>query len=241
MNGIFLVARRDFWAYVNTAWGWAILALALLIDGLFFNVFALTDKPRYSAEVLETFFYLTGGVALTASVFITMRLFAEERQTGTIVLLETSPLSEMQIVLGKYLSGMAFLTLFAALTLYMPAMILKNGKISAEEIAVGYLGVMLLGSAGVAIGTWASSIARNQLLAGVVGAVAVVFFVACWMLARQLDPPFGDLFSYVAFFDRQFKPFQEGRIETEGVIFFLSVTFAFLLLANRSLIARRWE
>jgi hypothetical protein len=61
------------------------------------------------------------------------------------------------------------------------------------------------------------------------------------MLARQLDPPFGDLFSYVAFFDRQFKPFQEGRIETEGVVYFLSVTFAFLLLANRSLIARRWE
>jgi ABC-2 type transport system permease protein len=241
MNGILLVAGRDFRSYVNTAWGWAILALALFIDGLFFNFYALTSTPRYSAEVLEDFFYLTGGVALTCAVFVTMRLFAEERQTGTMVLLETSPLSETQIVLGKYLSGMAFMLLFAALTLYMPAMILKNGRVSFEEIAVGYLGVMLMGSAGIAVGTWASAIARNQLLAGVVTAVIVVFFLACWKLAKVLDAPFDDLLSYVAFFDRQFKPFQEGRIHTESMVFFASVTFAFLLLAMRSLVARRWE
>ncbi len=241
MNGILLVARRDFWAYVNTVWGWAILALALFIDGLFFNFFALSSAPRYSAEVLEDFFYLTGGVALTCAVFVTMRLFAEERQTGTIVLLETSPLSEAQVVIGKYLSGMAFMILFLACTLYMPAMILKNGKISGEEIAVGYLGCALMGSAGIAIGTWASSLARNQLLAGVVSSVVVVFFLACWRLAKVLDAPFKDLISYVAFFDRQFKPFQEGRIDTEAVAFFVSLTFAFLLLANRSLLARRWE
>jgi ABC-2 type transport system permease protein len=241
MRGVLLVARRDFWAYINTVWGWAILALALLIDGLFFNVFALTATPRYSAEVLETFFYLTGGVTLVAAVFITMRLFAEERQTGTIVLLESSPLSETQVVLGKYLSGMAFLALFAVLTLYMPGMIFVNGKVSYEEIAVGYLGVLLMGSAGIAIGTWASSVARNQLVAGVVGAVVNVFFVACWMMARVLDPPFKAIISWVAFFDKQFQPFQEGRINTESIVFFASVTFAFLLLANRSLVARRWQ
>jgi ABC-2 type transport system permease protein len=241
MRGIWLVARREFRSYVNTTWGWAILALALLIDGLFFNVFALTETPQYSAEVLEMFFYLTGGVVLTASVFVTMRLFAEERQTGTIVLLETSPLSEAEIVLGKYLSGIGFIALLCALTLYMPGMILKNGKISGEEIAVGYLGVMLMGSAAVAMGTWASSIARNQLLAGVVSAVVVVFFVACWKLAKVLDAPFRDLISYLAFFEKQFKPFQGGRIDSESVVFFLSLTFGFLLLATRSLVARRWE
>ncbi|MFN7142423.1 MAG: ABC transporter permease subunit [Myxococcota bacterium] len=241
MKGILLVARRDFWAYINTVWGWAILALALLIDGLFFNVFALTNTPKYSADVLEMFVYLTGGVALTASVFITMRLFAEERQTGTIVLLDSSPLSEGQIVVGKYLSGMAFLLFFALLTTFMPALIFVNGKVSFAQIAVGYLGILLMGSAGVAIGTWASSISKNQLLAGVISAVVVVFFVACWMLARQVDAPFKDIISYVAFFDKQLQPFQDGRIDTQGIVFFLSVTFGFLLLANRSLIARRWE
>jgi ABC-2 type transport system permease protein len=136
---------------------------------------------------------------------------------------------------------MAFLTFFALLTAYMPAMIFVNGKVSVEQIAVGYLGILLMGSAGVAIGTWASALSRNQLLAGVISAVVVVFFVACWMMARVLDAPFKAVISYVAFFDKQLQPFQEGRIDTQGIVFFLTITFGFLLLANRSLIARRWE
>jgi ABC-2 type transport system permease protein len=241
MSGIWLIARRDFSAFVNTLWGWVILSLALLIDGLLFNAVALTSTARYSAEVLTDFFLITGGVALFAAVAITMRLFAEERQTGTIVLLESSPLSEVQSVLGKYLSGLMFLGLFLALTSFMPAMVMVNGKVSAEEIGVGYLGLFLLGSAGIAIGTWASAISRNQLIALVIAAAVTLFFVMCWMLSRVLDAPFKGLFAYMAFFDKHLSPFQEGRINTEGIVFFVSVSFAFLLLATRSLIARRWE
>lgn len=241
MNGILLVAQRDFRAYVNTVWGWLILTLALLLSGLLFQVFALKTTPQYSAEVLEAFFFNTGGVSLAVAVFITMRLFAEERQTGTIVLLEGSPLSEMQIVLGKYLSAMAYLAVFTLCTAYIPAMIFVNGKVSVEEIAVGYLGILLMGSAGVAIGTWASSVSKNQLLSLVISAFLTIFFVVCWFLARNVDAPFKDVISYVAFFDRHFAGFQKGRVNTEAVVYFASVTFAFLLLANRSLIARRWE
>lgn len=241
MRGIFLVAGRDFAAYINTIWGWTILGIALLIDGVFFNAWGLTNTPQYSAEVLERFFYINGGVTLIAGVFITMRLFAEERQTGTIVLLESSPLSDRQLVMGKYLSAMFFLSLFATLTMYMPAMIFVNGKVSVEEIAVGYLGVLAMGSAGISIGTWASSMARNQILAGAVGAVGVVSFIVCWLLSRVTDAPFKAVISYMAFFDKHFKPFQEGRINTEGLFFFVSITFAFLLLATQSLSARRWE
>lgn len=241
MSGIWLIARRDFSAFINTWWGCVILSLTLLIDGLLFQAVAMTATPRYSAEVLTDFFFLTGGVVLIAGVFTTMRLFAEERQTGTMVLLESSPLSETQAVLGKYLSGLMFLTLLLALTTYMPAMIFVNGKVSQEQIAVGYLGVFLMGAAGIAIGTWASAISRNQLLSLVIAAVITVFFVLCWMLSRVLDAPFKGMFAYMAFFDKQFQPFEEGRINTEGIVFFVSVSFAFLLLATRSLIARRWE
>lgn len=241
MRGIWLVARRDFWAYINTYWGWAILALALLIDGLLFNAQGLGTSPKYSADVLEQFFFLTGGVALVAGVFTTMRLFAEERQTGTIVLLESSPLSEAQTVAAKFLSGLAFLGLFLALTTYMPAMIFVNGKVSYEQIAVGYLGAFLMGGTGVAIGTWASAVARNQLFALVLSSVVTVGFVASWVLSRVLDPPFKALFAYTAFFDKHYESFQAGRVNTESVVFFASVSFAFLLLATRSLTARRWE
>jgi len=241
MRGIFLIARRDFSAYINTYWGWLILALALVIDGVMFNVFGLTKNARYSAEVLQDFFYITGGVTLAAAIFVTMRLFAEERQTGTMVILETSPLSDRQLVLGKYLSGMMFVSVFALCTLYLPGFILVNGKISTDEILVGYLGILLLGSAGVAIGTWASAVSRFQILAGVLATVVTVSFIVCWMLAQVIDPPFKAIISFIAFFDRQFQPFQQGQINSESVFFFLSITFGFLLMATQSLCARRWR
>lgn len=241
MRGILLIARRDFGAYLNTIWGWLILTIFLAADGLFFNVIGIGKTAKYSSEVLEQFFFGTGGVTLVVAVLITMRLFAEERQTGTIVLLESSPLSDRQLVLGKYLSAMAFLTLFLALTSYLPAMIFINGKVSTEEILVGYAGTWLLGSAGVAIGTWASAMSRYQVLAAVIAAAVTVFFVVCWMLAGILEPPFKGVISYLAFFDRQFEPFQGGSLNTEGVIYFLSITFGFLLMATQSLCARRWQ
>ena len=241
MNGIWLIARRDFAAYVNTFWGWGILALALMIDGILFYTFGLGKTAKYSAEVIQQFFYLTGGVTLIAAIPVTMRLFAEERQTGTIVLLETSPLSERQLVIGKYLSGMMFVVAFALLTSYLPAFVFVNGKLGVEEILVGYLGILLMGSAGVSIGTWASAISRNQIFSAVLGAVGIAGFVVCWKLGQQVDAPFKAVVSYLAFFDRQFEPFQEGRLNTESVVYFLSVSFAFLLMATQSLCARRWR
>lgn len=241
MRGILLVARRDFAAYVNTYWGWVIITVALLLDGVLFQAVGVTNTPQYSADVLKQFFYTHGGVSLAVGVVTTMRLFAEERQTGTMVLLESSPLSDRQLVIGKYLSAMMLMALFQLLTLYMPGMILVNGKIGYDQIAVGYFGVMLMASAGIAVGTWTSSISRNQILAAVLGAIVVMFFVMCFRIAKVTDPPFNTLFTQVAFYMKQFAPFEEGRINTENVVYFGSVTFGFLLLATQALTARRWE
>jgi ABC-2 type transport system permease protein len=241
MRGIYLIAKRDFAAYVNTPWGWAILAMALMVDGALFNVFGMGKEAKLSADILQQFFYLTGGILLIVAIPVTMRLFAEERQTGTMVILETSPLSERQLVLGKYLSGMMFVAAFCFCTVYLPSFIFVNGNIGWPEIGVGYLGLLLMGSAGVAIGTWASAVSRNQLFAAVLGAVAVTFFVICWMMAQKVDAPFKDIISYLAFFDQQFQPFQQGHVNTDGIVFFASVTFGFLLMATQSLCARRWR
>lgn len=184
MRGIYLVAKRDFAAYLNTFWGWGILSLALAIDGVLFNVLGMGKTAKYSADILQQFFYLTGGILLIIAVPVTMRLFAEERQTGTMVILETSPLSDRQLVLGKYLSGMLFVGMFCLCTAYLPSFIFVNGKVGWPEIGVGYLGLLLMGSAGVAIGTWASAVSRNQIFSAVLGAVGITFFVVCWMMAH---------------------------------------------------------
>ena len=85
MRTIGLLVRRELRSYFDTAWGWTILAMVLILDGLMFNAFALGTRERYSAEVLSDFFYLSSGTTMIAGVLLTMRLIAEERQTGTMV------------------------------------------------------------------------------------------------------------------------------------------------------------
>ena len=241
MRPVILLARRELATFLNTWWGWAILAMVLLIDGLLFNAFAMGSAPRFSADVLEDFFYFSSGTTMVAGVLITMRLLAEERQTGTIVLLETAPIREWQIVLGKYLGAVGFLALITALTIYMPILIQVNGKVSWGQIGAGYMGLLGLGGAAVAIGTYGSALARNQLLAAVIGGVILVLMLLGWLLGRITEAPIADVMSYSALFDRHFQPFMRGRINTESIVFFGSVIFAFLLLSTRVLQSRRLQ
>ncbi|NET51957.1 MAG: ABC transporter permease subunit, partial [Merismopedia sp. SIO2A8] len=103
--------------------GYIIGAVYLLIDGLFFNTMAMGGGEKLSASVLGTFFFYTAGLGAIASIFLSMRLIAEERQSGTMVLLASSPIKDWEIVVGKYLSALVFLAILTLGTLYMPAMI----------------------------------------------------------------------------------------------------------------------
>ena len=143
--------------------------------------------------------------------------------------------------LGKFFGAMGMLGLLVALTAYMPAMILVNGKISLAHVAVGYLGLMLLGSSVASIGVFASSLFRTQLPAGVIGGVITVAMLLGWAGSQVTDPPFTDVLAYVALYQGHFEAFKEGRLLSGGVIFYLSVTFVFLTLATTVLQSRRHE
>jgi ABC-2 type transport system permease protein len=190
---------------------------------------------------LSEFFYFSSGTTMIAGILLTMRLIAEERQTGTIVILQTAPISEWGVVLGKFLGAWSFLAIITLLTAYMPALIFVNGKLSLAQIGTGYLGLLSLGAATVAIGTFASAISKNQLLAAVLGTGMLVLMLLGWMLGQVTHPPVSEIFSYSALWDRHFQHFQDGRINTESLVFFASVTAGFLLLATRALQIRRWR
>jgi len=236
-----LIARRDLAAYFNSIWGYLVVAALLFFNGLAFNVFAIGRSPKYSTDVLEDFFYWTFGFVMTAAVLLTMRLIAEERQTGTLVLVDSSPLADWQIVGGKFLSALGFLALMIALTGYMPALIFLEGKVSYGHIVAGYTGLLLSGAAVVAIGTFSSAVSKHQLVAAVIAGVIVGVLILSWLLGRVTEAPLSDVFSYLSLYDRHFQPFQRGRINLEDVIYYLSITFAFLMLSSRWLAARRWR
>src|SRR5690349_11275223 len=127
MKNVWWILRREVASYLRSPFGYIVIAAVLMIDGLLFNAWAVGDMQRRSSEVLEIFFYCTSGTTLLASIFIAMRTLAEERQTGTLVLLMTSPIKDWQLVFGKFLSAMTLVGVMTLLTAYMPALVMLHG------------------------------------------------------------------------------------------------------------------
>ncbi len=241
MNGALLIAGRELRAYLRSPFGYIVGAAMLLIDGLLFQGYALGAGARLSADVLRDFFYFASGTTMVAAILLSMRLLAEERQTGTLVLLNTAPLHDSAIVAGKFLSAFAFVVLLTALTMYMPLLILVNGKVSAGHIAVGYLGLVLLGGASVAIGLFGLALARTQVLAAIFGAGILVTMLLLWLVGKVTDPPLNSFLAALALHNERQNAFMRGLLRLEDVVYYLAVTYFFLLAATKTLGARRWR
>ncbi len=240
MSRALLIARRELAATLSSRLGATIIAGALLVDGLYFYWFGLSER-KLSAEVLQSFFYGVSGTTMIAGLLLAMRLIAEERQLGTMTLLNTAPLRDRDIVLGKFLSALTMLALLTVLTAYMPALIFVNGKVSVGHIVVGYVGVLLLGAATIALGLLGSALARSQVMALVIGALLLVPLVLLWGLARASDPPLNAVLARLAIHHDNFRPFMQGILELDRALYYLALT-AFLLLASTKVLeARRWR
>ncbi|MCX6105772.1 MAG: ABC transporter permease [Proteobacteria bacterium] len=241
MGKCLLVAGRELRAYFSTWMGYVICAAALFIEGLLFNAYAVGNQPKVSADVLADYFYFASGMTMVAGVFLAMRLLAEEKQNGTLVLFYTSPISERQIVYGKFLSALCFSLIIQLLSLYMPGLVFMVGKVSLGHLAAGYLMLTLLGACAISISLFASAISPNQLVAGVTGALFLVTFLILWMVADVVSPPLKELFGYLAIHNRHFVPFAQGIVHTRDVIYYGSVVVFFLECSVRALEARRWQ
>lgn len=241
MRMVLLIMSRELRGLFNSHAGYVILAAHLLVTGLLFNVYAVGATPRFSQEVLRLFFHFSSGMAMVSGILLGMRMIAEERQLNTLVLLRTSPVTEREIVWGKFLSALAFLVLASALSLYMPALIFWRGKVALAQIGVGYLGLLLLGAACIAISLLASAWSRTQLIAGVVGGLMVTVLVVIWMVGLVSQSPMKELFAYLALHNLHFRPFSMGSLHLRDIVFYLAVTVFFLEAAVRSLEAWRWR
>jgi ABC-2 type transport system permease protein len=241
VSAALLIAGRELRALLRSPFGYIVAAATLLVDGLLFQGFALGGTPKLSADVLHEFFYFASGTTMVAAILLSMRLLAEERQTGTLVLLNTAPVRDSEIVLGKFLSAFVFVTLLTALTAYMPLLIFVNGKVSAGHVLVGYAGLVLLGAAATAIGLFGSALARTQVLAAILGAAILVTMLLLWLVARVTDPPINSFLVGLALHDQRQNAFMLGRLELENVVYYLLVTYFFLLASIKTLEARRWR
>jgi ABC-2 type transport system permease protein len=171
---------------------------------------------------------------------MTMRTYAEEKRSGTIELLITSPVSDAQILAGKFLGVMALYIVLLAVSFVHIALLFLYGRPEWLPILTAYLGLLLLGGSMLSVGVFASSLTKNQISAAILTfAILLMFWVIDWM-ASSTPPPFNDLVSYLSI-TSHLDDFTKGVIDTKHVIYYLSFMTFWLFLTAKAVDSERWR
>ncbi|MBV6494161.1 MAG: hypothetical protein LDLANPLL_02187 [Turneriella sp.] len=183
---------------------------------------------------------MLSGTTMITGVLISMRLIAEEKMQGTIELLFTSPLTEAQLVLGKFLSAFLFLCVQAALTLPITLLVVFYGGANLGHIVAGFIGLLFIGAATSAMGLFYSTLTKTQLLASVMTAANLVFFLLLGFFSPYIEQPLKNVLREFSFYVH-FMDFEKGVLSAKHSIFYLSIVVFYLYAATLSLSARRWR
>jgi ABC-2 type transport system permease protein len=230
------VAQRELKSYFVSPVAWIVTAVFMLIWGFLFSAI-LAGSREASLNGLLSNFSVT---FLFAAPLLTMRLIAEEARSGTLELMMTQPIREVELVIGKYIGATLFLLFMIAVTLYFPAILLKFGNPDKGPMLSGYLGVVLQGMSFLAIGLVASSLTQNQIIAVAVSFVSLLGLWLADLFTRFAPGPLGQVMQYISITQR-FQDLPRGVIDTKDVIYFVSVILACLFISTQILSARRWR
>lgn len=211
------VIKKEFKSYFLSPVGYVFIGLFLIMFSIFFYV----DVVAYSTTNFEYIFY-SGATVLTFIIpVLTMRIFAEERKTGTEQLLMTSPLSITSIVLAKFIAATLVIVITELCTFMYFGILCYFGMPDIATALVTMLGFLLLAMSYISFGILASSITENQIIAGV---VTIGFFILTWFL-----PNFSDIFTNFSLINI-FSKFVYGQIDIADTVTFVSFTVMCLLL-----------
>ncbi len=250
----FTIARKEIESYFRSPIAYGVMAFFALIAGYFFYASVVffvrrgmemammgQSQPMDLNEyVVRPLLSNISVIALFLIPMITMRLFAEEKRSGTIELLLTSPLRDWEILLGKFLGAMALYTAMLGISFLSMLLLFAYGKPDWRPLLVGYLGLLLQGAALLAIGTFISNCTRNQIVAGVAGfAVCLMLWILNWVSEFGTTIP-ERILSYIAV-TSHFDSFAKGVLDLKDIVYYLSVIFVGLFLTARSMEALRWR
>lgn len=247
MRKTWAIIRRELIAYFSSPLAYIVMTAFLLMQGyIFYLIVSFLNNPQTPAMTPLRLFF--GGTIffwlflLFVVPVITMRLIAEERRSGTIEVLLTSPVTEAQVVVGKFLAAMAFyLALWLPTVLYV-ILLARHSQIDLGPVAAGYLGVVLLGFMFLAVGTLASTLSTNQLIAAIIAFAAMVLLFSIG-LVEQLMTSSSVLRDALAHMNlwTQMDDFAKGIVDTRHVVYQLSMGVLFLFLAAKSLEVKKWR
>ena len=243
---MFALLKKEISSFLNSLIGYVVIGVFLLLVGLFMWIFpGELNVLDYGFATLDTLFYIAPWVFMFLIPAVTMRSFAEERRTGTIELLLTRPISDMNIVLAKYFAGL-FLVVVAVLpTLISYASVYwlgqPEGNIDTGGTWGSYIGLLFLGASFVAIGVFASSVTSNQIVSFLLSSVICFFMYAGFDSLGSFDL-FGSLDNFIISLgiSDHYAGMSKGLIDTRDIAYFVVIIGLFLLLTRLTLQSRKW-
>lgn len=240
MNSILPVMKKELRSSFNSPIAYIAVIFFLLFTSVWFFFFQQFFVQKEAT--LRPFFSIMPAVFVVLIPALTMRSWAEERKMGTLELLATLPFPEWSMVLAKYLSSLAILAIMLALTVPVPLMVSMFGRFDLGEIVGEYLGVLLMGSAAIAIGTFVSSLAKNQISAFIIGLLVLLALSFCGQVAVWINlwRPILPIVKWISL-NEHYGNFSRGVIDTRDLAYFVVMTAFFLYFTVYNLVSRKWR
>ncbi len=237
MSKVLAIAGRELKSYFVSPLAYVVAALFMLAAGGLFDAILMSSREAS----LRALFQNIAVVFLLMVPALTMRLLAEERKTGTIELLMTSPISDVSIVSGKYLASIAYLFFLLVLTLIFPlTLVLIGGNPEWAPIWTGYAAIFLMGAAFMAIGLVASSLTSSQIVAAL---IAFVISLVLWLIpavGQNFGTTIAGGFQYLSIINH-LESMSRGVVDTSDLLYYLSVIGASLFITVRSVNVYHWR
>jgi len=257
MSNILAIAHKELKSYFASPIAYIVIGLFALLYGYFFIImlqyfvsaslrmgqFGMggPQAMNVNEQMIRPIFQNVTVLLLFMMPAITMRTYAEEKRSGTIELLLTSPLTDFQIIMGKFLGALALYAVMLAVTLIHIGILFFYGQPEWKPIATTYLGLLLLGGCFLAVGLFISSLTKNQVVAAFsTFAVFLMLWVISWVGSVSSGGWFSDLSSYLSIIDH-LEDFTKGVIDTTHVIYYLSFIAFGLYLTAKSVDTERWS
>ena len=255
MNNVLAIAHKELKSYFASPIAYAVIGFFAILFGWFFVTLLFffqetaqragmgmggPETVNINQMLIAPLFMNVSVILLFTLPLVTMRTYAEEKRSGTIELLLTAPLTDLQIVLGKFAGGMLLYLSMLAVTLIHIAILFAFGNPEWKPIATGYLGLILMGGCFLSLGLFISSLTRNQIIAGMATfAVFLLFWIVNWMSTFS-GPTMQDVLNYLSITDHM-NDFTRGVLDTKHFVYYLSFIAFSLFLTVRAVDSERWR
>ncbi len=254
MRNTLIICRKELRSYFVSPVAYLLLTMFALIFGFFFwnslryfvyigmesQMRGQSFPMNLNEQIIRPLLSNISVVGLFFIPMITMRLFAEEKRTGTIELLATSPIRDIEVILGKWLAAMALYATMLLFTAINFAFLFHYGNPDWKPLAIGYLGLLLQAGGLLAIGTFISTLTKNQIIAGAATfGVCLMLWVLEWSTGYE-QATWAKVLAYMSVITH-FESFSKGVIDTKDAIFYVTLIFVGLFFTARSMESLRWR